>query len=1284
MEDIQFSESDLAFMDKYSADAKPTTEYADGDMYALATQMNSAVALYQRGKFQNEAVDTTQYEGKDFTVENIFDTFRKQGYGDKVVSAVAGDASITGWGDAERRLKYLEDYYQKEEQVAENFTTAGMIALGLPLAIVDIDSLAISPFLAAANKTRKALNLSSKMSQVASHTTVGAGVGLLSMATYEAATGVYRDDSLIESAMVGAALGGSLGYLVSKGQSQPSLNYTTDSKGNQITPEDAKVIQIREQQNEVDYVNKAIDELDAVLKETKATEAELKQTERGFVENIKAINRSAKETLKVEKGAAKQTWKDSLAVRNEQGTVLKGVTDSLKAITRKVESTAKSIRVVAEQTEVIKTLKKQATPIKGNITKVQNQLAKFEGKFDEKSLAKVKELETRLDSYQKELGTVNAKVVRAETAINKQPAESDKLLTEYVKQEKELKLQVKDNTAKYDQLVKEVNNNKSKYSSLVKQERETKITPDKQDVIDYRTTAPLTEKLQQLKVDATPQGLQKLLERKGLLEGDLAKMKADDFNIENLRGIKKVKKNYIDKLAKELDDIGKVNDLTQSNTFKQLPEWARKLMISPITKLLNSPIRAVAGFASLLHSGTVYQGRINNMTAWTIKQMDDMKLDRMHKAIINLYSEAKKEGYTKGIEEFRLEVSNVSYKMTGAIERTRFKDMPATASYEERLEIARKRDGSVEYVGFSNNKFVNEAAKEHLKYYEYIQNRANNLDLESLRGTFKQGYIKRVYDVNKLNDYGRDRAVEDLVAAQIAKANYVGKPPSTIDIEEFTALAKTAVDETISGEARRKAVTTSLGMPRQTTTSSEKQRTIDVFDDDIAHLLSDDLVNTTSLYGVGMHGRLALKEKLGVDNNEQLEAMFDQLMKNDGASQKDIDNLRVVTQTILGTREVSKNPYDPFTRGIKAVSTATSALHTLAFAIPTITEVASIAKEFGLSRTLENLIGRPRDIYNMYKNGLPSDKNTIELLISYGDAHFNMKANRYDVENSMFDIDRFEAFGSGVVQKEAIFGGLLPTTDMLRMTTTALYVDFLARMSVAKKISSADMKRIEDMGFDPTDLSRIRDTLKVQPDGRIGNMDRKTWGALDRELTAGALTTVERTILHPNGITLPKFMTNMEGSGIVPRVFAKFLRFPIESYERMLVRGIQEADAKQAIGFATNVGMWAGILAMKDALREEDKQQYTEDEGSLIKDALLYNSFTSSLVVGVDTASGLLTGENFTNDFRYNIGGAVTSNLTAFQRGDVNVRVPMGSINITDAFTGVLQQLNLVEETNKE
>jgi hypothetical protein len=1284
MEDIQFSESDLAFMDKYSADARPETEYADGDMFALATQMNSTVALYQRGKFQNQAVDTTQYEGKDFTVENIFDTFRKQGYSDKVVSAVASDASITGWGDAERRLKYLEDYYQKEQQVAENFTTAGMIALGLPLAIVDIDSLAISPFLAGANKLSKAYNLSSKMSKVASHTAVGAGVGLLSMATYEAATGVYRDDSLIESALVGAALAGSLSFLVTKGQSQPSLNTTVDSKGNQITAEEAKVIQLKEQQDELNYVNTAIDELDAVIKETKATEAELKQTERNFVNNIKDINRSAKETLKVEKATARQTWKESLAVRNEQGTVLKGVTDNLKAITRKVESTAKSIRVVAEQNSIIKTLNKQAIPIKGNITKVQNRIAKLEGQFDKKSLAKVKELETKLAGYQKELGIVNAKVVRAETVINKQPAEADKLLTEYVKQEKELKLQVEDTTAKYDQLVKEVNNNKAKYSSLAKQERETKITPDKQDVIDYRTTAPLTEKLRQLEVDATPQGLQKLLERKGLLEGDLAKMKADDFNIENLRGIRKVKKNYIDKLAKELDDIGKVNDLTQSNTFKTLPEWARKLMISPITKLLNSPIDAVRGFASLLHSGTVYQGRISNMTAWTIKKMDDMKLDRMHKSLINLHAEAKKEGYTGGLETFIKEVSDISYKMSGAIERTRFKDMPATATYEERLEIARKRDGSIEYGEFSNNKFVNQGAKEHLKYYEYIQDRGNNLGLEGLKGTFKQGYIKRVYDSNKLKEYGTERAIEDLVQAQISKAQYVGKTPSTIDIQEFEALARTAVNETISGEARRKAVTTSLGLPRQSSTSALKQRTIDVFDDDIAHLLDDNIVNTTSLYGVGIHGRLALKEKLGVDNNEQLESMFDQLMKNDGASQKDIDNFRVVTQTILGTREVSKNPYDPFTRGIKAVSTATSALHTLAFAIPTITEVASIAKEFGLSRTIENLVGRPKDIYNLYKNGLPSDKNTIELMVSYGDASFNMKSNRYDVENNLFNIDRQEEIMASIVQKEAIFGGLLPATDMLRMTTTALYVDFLARMSVAKKISSADMKRIEDMGFDPNDLSRIRDTLKVQPDGRIGNMDRKSWGELDRELTAGAITTVERTILDPNGITLPKFMTNMEGSGIVPRVFAKFLRFPVESYERMLVRGMQEADAKQAIGFATNVGMWAGILAMKDALREEDKQQYTEDEGSLIKDALLYNSFTSSLIVGVDTASGLLTGENFTNDYRYNIGGAVTSNLQAAQRGDVNLRVPMGTVNISEAFTGALRMLNLVEETNKE
>ena len=446
--------------------------------------------------------------------------------------------------------------------------------------------------------------------------------------------------------------------------------------------------------------------------------------------------------------------------------------------------------------------------------------------------------------------------------------------------------------------------------------------------------------------------------------------------------------------------------------------------------------------------------------------------------------------------------------------------------------------------------------------------------------------------------------------------------------------------------------------------------------------MEDDIVGTTTFYGLNVHGRLALKEKLGVDNDEQIQSMLDQM----GVKGDDLDNLRVVIETIKGTREISKNPFDPFTRAVKAVSTYSSAMHTMGFAIPTVTEIASIAKEFGWTRTVDSLVGKPREIYDLYKNGTPSEKNTIELMVSYGDAHFSVKANRFDVESSFDSAGRFQEFMDNVVHKEAVFGGLLPLTDMLRMSTASLAVDFMARLSVAKKISDADMKRLEDMGFSKEDLPRIRKTLKVGSDGRIGNTDRKTWGTLDDEITAAVMTTVERTILHPNAATLPKFMTNMNEGQFLPRVMFKFMRFPFESYERLLVRGIQEADAKQAMALAGNVAMWSLILSAKDAMKEPEKQAYSGEGGDvqLMKDSFLYNSFTALPVSLTDTISGLATGENFTNDYRYRIGGAPMADYEKLRELNPTISLPFTSMNIGDGVANALVSLKLLEDVNGE
>lgn len=1273
---IEFDDNQKHLMRYGSQAGIQPTEYAQGDYSALFQSMNSFAALAKRGDFERMEVDATPYEGIAFNRDNLYEQLKKQGKTPDVIDQVMS-SHLTGWEDSIRRTAFVEHMNQVHQQVSENFSVPGMLAAGIPMALLDLDMLLINPTLAGVNKFRKAMNISSRMGKFATHAGAGAFIGAESMLTYEAATGMYHDDSLINSALIGMALNGTLGTLLERGNKQGDIIRHTDKDGNLKTREEAKVEELAEANGRLDRLNTVITDFKALLSGQKETKAALKASERRDLGRAKTDARMADDILKQEKEYAKKVWQDTKSPVEALVATIKTARASLRKAESGITKATKATADYNKATADLKVARKEATPIKGQVTKLTNQMAKLADATDEASQIKAKELGKKLADQQKRLRKQEAKITRIETRMGKYDQDTPKQMELLKANRAGFNVELVNRTGDLAKAQRKRQEAKAEYDKRVTAHREHSRVP--KEVREGFETKTLTERLAAYDVPASPEGLRQLMQKQNVLTDDIAKMSDDDFNLSTVYGIRKEQQNYVEKLNRELEEVNQLKDFTQSATFKRLPEWARKLVISPIENLLNSDNNLVSGFASLLHSGTLHHGKINTHNAWNIRTELDNQLNRMHKAMIFLHRQAVKEGYAGKLEEFETEVAEQAFKVTGKMQRDMYTGISGDIVGLERMELAQQRAASLQRQHASGNKHIDDAVDEYLNYYEAIHARGQALGMEAFKGSVGKAYIKRVYSRGKIEQMGEANAIQHLVDAQVAFARATN---SEIHMEEFISKATTAVQETLNRDFKIKQVTDPLGLPKQSTTSSLKQRSIDAFDDDLAHVLEGDVVGTSTLYGLGVHGRLALKEKLGVDTSDQVEGLIQQL----GATQKEVDNLRVLIQTIAGTREISKNPYDPFTRIAKAASTYSSAMHTLAFAVPTVTELASMAKEFGWGKTMDSLIGKPQEIYKIYREGTPSDKNTIEMMVSYGDAYFATKANRFDVESTFDSVGRVQEFMDDIVRKEAVFGGLLPLTDMMRMATASLSVDFLAKLSVAKNISPTDVQRLGDMGFGVEDLTLIKERLKVQPDGRIGNTDRKTWGSLDKKITYGVQTMVERTILHPNGATLPKFMTNMNEGQFLPRVMFKFMRFPFESYERLLGRGMQEADAKQLLALGGNVAMWTMLLAAKDALKDEDKQKYTGEDGGnqLMMDSFLYNSFTALPISAMDTASGLLTGENMTNDYRYRLGGAVQTDYEALVRMNPGLAIPFYKIHLGDAVANSMAAITGLEELNRE
>ena len=1246
----------------------PEKSYEQSDMGALFESINSVGASIKRQEYERRSFDVSKYGNIEFNNNTLLELASKE---DPAIGEQLMYSNIGSLQEYEQRKQYLQHFQRVNQQVADNFSTAGMIALGIPLALLDADALLINPTLAGVGKVNKFMNLQSKMSKVASHAVAGALVGAESMVVYEATTGVYNDDSVTNSALMGMLLGGSLGSFIERG-SNPKPDYIDTATGKKADAAVKKADELTKAEEELTKLDKAITLEKTIEEDIARTKKNLKVTEAYDKKQTSNILQEAKQFIKENLQGERDLVKK---LKSEVKELFSTTTKAEKALTKEHDN----LKIKASERELATRMYDEIDGAHRRLNAKYKQLKEDAKVAGEPNKTQLKKLAAEASKELKEIRKNRAKLKKQ---INSFGKEELKRLNQVTKELEEVNVKKKELGVKQKELTR-ANDEVAKTAEEFRQ-FSTKVKAD--NIITSKASQQLLNQIFTKKEMLTKDKFKKLLGERGLLTSKIADIEADKLDI---IGLRKQHKNYVDKLTKELSDLDKelavLDRLEGSKVIKTLPTWAQKLLISPIEKLLHSDNLKVAGLASMLHSGTTHHGKVQTRTAWVIKLRHDSDLRARTLKIENNYYEAKKNGYKGSKEEFETEVSQSIYATIGKMQRDMDEGLIGSATWQQRLEHRNKSNVQREY--FSDNQYIKNSVDEMLDYYEGIHAKGSKLEMENFLGSNGKAYVKRFYDENKINKLnyngkvGREAAIDKLVDAQKAYVTSNNLPMTQDMLDDFLVKAIAAVDGSLNRTAKRQSITKDFGKPQQASTSPFKQRTIDAYDDDLKDLLEDDIFTNSGVYAMNVHGKLALQEKLGVSTG----ADIDKLLASTEATPKEKDRLRVVIESILGTREIAKNPFSPGQRIVKAVGTYSSLMHTMAFGVPTLTEVASIAKEFGWKSTIKHLIPSAKEMKDIYLKGSPSDKNTLELYADYGSAYFTTRANRMDIESPLEATTKIQEKLDGAVHKMAVLSGLLPITDTLKLATMTAGVDFLAKMSVKANISSADMKRLNDMGFDASDLTRIRETLKVSEDGRINNMDRKSWGDLDTQITDGLITLSERTILHPNGITLPMFMSDVNEGAWISRLVMKFMRFPVESYERMLVRGIQEADSKQLLALAGNMAMWTGILSAKDALRDEDKQQYNGEEGELklAMDSFLYNSWTAAPVALADRVVGTLTGENLTNPYKAKLFGAPQSDVEKIQSGKFTFSLPFMNVNIGDALGGIMNNISGLDEVGE-
>lgn len=1160
----------------------------------------------------------------------------------------------------QKRIEWLTNYQQAGVRLQQKYGTAGTIALSVPFALTDPTT---APLMIASEGLYGAAKIGEMgtLAKTLYGGTTGAVVAGSDVAIRNQTIGLGTDDDVKHASLLGFGIGASGTFLVDKLLSRASV--TTDSTNRILETSEAVTVK----QSAIKANTDDISRIDEAIK----VKADLEQV----------IQKTKKE---VEAENIPNTEKHRLVLQKTQEKLDKSEADLLNIVNKGKEEVSLQAKAIKEASTNNTKLNKLVTASDKAIAKVETAMETIRVKYDsalnkiqtemEELLAQKATTELKIkatDSIHPSAQTLIAQMAKNNETYIKQIAVIDKKIADlnkkvsspnFIKGAKEGGIKYKelqntldglknDNIKLKEQL--NINTQKS-LEDASKLEESTKALKEASDMLSrvqktkkdfqanwHKSQAPLTPKAKELN-DSLSQitNVNQLLFTKGLLNEKEMKMLQGDYSLEGLRT------HYVsalDKLNSELKGYEKI--LTEEYMNSVLASFEGKkfidyLTISPIEAVKGSNNYKVKAIADLLHNGTINRkGKVQLVTAESIrKELDAYLNNEVKMGIRKDYLQAVKNKQFQGsFEDYSEYVGKEVYRVVSRMQREAMGSIPGGTSAKARAKIIEDnlRTATRKYSDDTET-LVNSSVNRTLDYYEKMWEKGHKLDMVGFINTVNKGYATRLWQAEVFTK-DPEKAHKAIYNAQIkyASAQNIELTPELL--QSFNIKARDLINDVVRGEDLNKAVSepfeTLAGKKENDFTSLEtgrvKSRKIELFEEDVLDFLESDALGSLSQYGLSLHGRFAMKEKLGVETLDD----WNNLMRTIEASGKEVENLTIVANTILGRREVTRNPLSAVTKGVRLTSSISSVLHTLAFGVATVTEVTSHMKEFGFFNVIKHTLGNVKDVYKLYNEGTIVDKNFGRLSASYGEALVHHKASRIDSEGILGAGGRLQRGANYVTNKFGIYGGLAPLTDLWRYTSQTLTSEFIARQAGnISKITPTDLQRLNDIGLDIKDLERVRDVLKIDKNGLITNMDRSTWGDVDDMLLNANRNMMDRVVLHPSGATLPAIMTNYDLYGIAPKIFFKFMRFPVEAWERLALRGMQEMDIKQSIAILANGMMWYYILLAKDAMKEPKDRKYEADTDEsntqLFKDAMMMNSYLSGPMTALDYASEALTGRD--------------------------------------------------------
>jgi hypothetical protein len=1208
-------------------------DYNDNDSMVLRAAYNSssvtAAIVNNLGddaslRYTNEAVEAEKNSGFEFSWDKPEVLDYVHSLPDDIQEQLSG--SSTSMTELVSKVARIQKMEENNEVLYANYGAVGSFALQAATGIFDWDSVVPLGLL---GKTKKFLDLA-KVSGVARRTSAFAVAGgiesFASDAVYQYVQGTDNSDERLYSFIGGSVL------------SAAASKWMMD-----VTPDKTKM-------SVEDPVYGHREPTPEELATAKVSDGSLK---------VEASEEKLKEhTEKITK------LKQRLGIVDKDNTVKKG---SFKDIGKKTTEQHKSSIVKAKgnlKDEEIR-LTKHTNSLVAENRQLEKQVInhkRYEArkKFDEAKDTHEKaseELASHMKSKKKIITQQNTLIKRLKTLeakrnqnsktqvkikeVNKAIIDNSKMLDNSKKTELELENKVEIAKRLRERSKVTIGKHYKPVGSIDKVKE--RLTKNKQTIADN------TKRLQDTKVTR---------ERLGKLHKELTpKTKELQLNVNT--ALKR-----FNNASEELENIAEtVLDAKYEDVKLQLNWFEKAMLWTPGSYLFKSENKTLNGIGRKLiapykpeknSKGEYMPTRPNAMF---YKQQFSNYHREMYVKTLQAFNKAvKDEDYKGKYEQFMEDVGTEYRKASTKALKEAHESISSNLTDAELLEALTKAESSLNIEYKHGITGINDAAKAVKEYLLKYGKAGKDLKATGMENVILNGsYLSRNFNYKAIEAIGRDKAIAKLAQAMREHPVNVHLGGEEL-LEEATHIINKVSDRGVLYDSLIGVDDTNVKSP-----SATRGRTISFYEADVADILNKDLNNDLLAYNYKMSGRLALKKALGVDTRAQVTELYSKLLNEQGLNANDIKNLNAVVDTVLGTREIMKNPTSLANTAMRMATKANSIIYGANFGITSLTEMANIVGTTGIKNTLGLHFDSINSAFKMAKGeNVPIEWiNELQSVGLLGDIVHGLHMQRYDMSESISTANALEKsldFGQHFVHK---ISGLQHTTEAQRAITIGAGFNDITSMAKKLELTETDKMRLATYGLSMDDLNQVRNlvdtgVVKYDDSGKLLSFGFNQWDeALQEKIQSGLYTHLGNTVLHPDGTNLPMFAT--DPNSFLAKITLQFMRFPMASHEKLFLRGLSQMDSRQVTGIISSLALFTLVAKVKDLGKEDERYDLdTEDGVNNLVGYLASNMyFGGSFVTAADTISSFLTGHQLHSAYSQGTGsvlGVTNATYGSFQR----------------------------------